>query len=230
MPYKNPEDKKAQQRRYREANRESLKEYQRQWHEQNKEHVLEQRKQYREQNKERIKQYKKEYQQKNKEQISKDRRQWYLNNQEEVKAKRRQYYQENKEYISQREKQYKQRNKQKINQYYHDRYHSDLQYKLSSLLRRRLEKVINGKQKTGSAVHDLGCTLPELIQHIEQQFTEGMSWDNWSHTGWHLDHIKPLSLFDLTDPEQYKQAAHYTNLQPLWAYDNLSKGNRYSTE
>lgn len=184
MPYKNPEDQKQQQRRYREANRERLKEYQ---------------------------------------------RQWYINNQEEEKVKRKQYYQENKEQISQREKQYKQRNKQKVNQYRYDRYHSDLQYKLSSLLRCRLEKVINGKQKTGSAVHDLGCTLPELIQHIEQQFTEDMTWDNWSRTGWHLDHIKPLSLFDLTDPEQYKQAAHYTNLQPLWAHDNLSKGNRYST-
>jgi hypothetical protein len=228
MPYKNPEDRKEQQRRYRQANKERLREYQRQYHLRN--YDPDKAQQYREDNQERIKQYKKEYQQRNKEQIAKDRRQWYLNNQEQVKAKSKQYYQENKEYISQREKQYKQRNKQKINQYYHDRYHSDLQYKLSSLLRRRLEKVINGKQKTGSAVHDLGCTLSELIPYIEQQFTEGMSWDNWSIDGWHLDHIKPLSLFDLTDPEQYKQAAHYTNLQPLWAHDNLSKGNRYSSQ
>lgn len=228
MPYKNPEDRKAQQHRWRETNKERLREYQRQYHLRN--YDPDKAQQYREDNQERIKQYKKEYQQRNKEQIAEERRQYYLNNQEEIKAKRKQYYQENKEYISRREKEYKQRNRQKINQYYYNRYHSDLQYKMSSLLRRRLEKVINGKQKTGSAVHDLGCTLPELISYIEQQFTEGMSWDNWSIDGWHLDHIKPLSSFDLTDPEQYKQAAHYTNLQPLWAHDNLSKGNRYSSQ
>jgi hypothetical protein len=52
-----------------------------------------------------------------------------------------------------------------------------------------------------------------------------MSWENYGK--WHIDHIKPLSLFDLEDPEQLKQACHYTNLQPLWAEENIRKGNRY---
>ena len=56
-----------------------------------------------------------------------------------------------------------------------------------------------------------------------------MSWDNWNLAGWHIDHIRPLASFDLTDPVQLKQAAHYTNLQPLWAHDNYVKGSRVSS-
>jgi hypothetical protein len=62
---------------------------------------------------------------------------------------------------------------------------------------------------------------------LESKFQEGMTWDNWSRTGWHIDHILPLDNFDLADPEQLRRACHYTNLQPLWAKDNLSKGSKY---
>jgi hypothetical protein len=53
-----------------------------------------------------------------------------------------------------------------------------------------------------------------------------MTWDNWSLDGWHIDHIKPLNKFDLSDRSQFLEAVHYTNLQPLWAVDNLSKGDK----
>ncbi len=53
-----------------------------------------------------------------------------------------------------------------------------------------------------------------------------MTWDNYGLYGWHIDHIKPLASFDLTDREQFLEACHYTNLQPLWAEENLSKGNK----
>lgn len=82
--------------------------------------------------------------------------------------------------------------------------------------------------KSGSPVRDLGCSLEELKTHLEQQFQLGMTWENWSRTGWHIDHIQPLSSFDLTDREQFLKAAHYTNLQPLWAKDNLVKHNKIS--
>ncbi len=54
-----------------------------------------------------------------------------------------------------------------------------------------------------------------------------MMWSNWNHTGWHIDHIKPLSSFDLTNHNEFLTANHYTNLQPLWAKDNLQKGNKF---
>ncbi|KKL15741.1 hypothetical protein LCGC14_2502560 [marine sediment metagenome] len=55
-----------------------------------------------------------------------------------------------------------------------------------------------------------------------------MSWENYGFYGWHIDHIKPLCLFNLSDEKQFNKACHYTNLQPLWAEENLKKGGRLS--
>ena len=71
----------------------------------------------------------------------------------------------------------------------------------------------------------MGVDIPVLKKHIESLWEEGMTWDNWSRTGWHIDHIIPLSSFDLSKIEEQRIAFHYTNLQPLWAKDNLSKGS-----
>ena len=69
----------------------------------------------------------------------------------------------------------------------------------------------------------LGCTAQEFKQHLESKFTQGMSWENYPK--WHVDHIKPISL--ATTEQEAIELSHYTNLQPLWAADNLSKGNKY---
>ena len=94
-------------------------------------------------------------------------------------------------------------------------------------LRGRLYDALKGKTKNGSAVRDLGCTIDEFRAYIEDQFLPGMTWNNRSVTGWHLDHIRPLASFDLTDRKQLLQACYYTNYQPLWAEDNLRKGARF---
>ena len=102
------------------------------------------------------------------------------------------------------------------------RYKTDVQFRLASILRARLYSAIRNKQKTGSAVRDLGCSLSELKQYIESKFEPGMTWKNRG-AKWHLDHIVPLNAFDLSIREQFLQACHYTNLQPLWAEDNFRK-------
>ena len=107
------------------------------------------------------------------------------------------------------------------------KYATDIQFNLGVNLRSRLYSAIKGKVKAGSAVSDLGCTIAELIIHLEKQFLPGMSWENHSHDGWHIDHIRPLASFDLTDRAQFLDACNYTNLQPLWAADNFNKSDSY---
>jgi hypothetical protein len=78
-------------------------------------------------------------------------------------------------------------------------------------------------QKSGSAIRDLGCTVEELKKHLETHFQPGMTWDNYGE--WHVDHKIPLSSFDLSNPVEFKKSCHYTNLQPLWALDNIRKSD-----
>lgn len=113
--------------------------------------------------------------------------------------------------------------KQKRNRARNLRYKTDPKYKLSCLLRGRLKSVLRGESKAGSAVRDLGCTIEVLKIYLESKFQPGMTWENWSRDGWHIDHIIPLASFDLTDRERFLKACHYTNLQPLWAKQNLKK-------
>lgn len=77
-------------------------------------------------------------------------------------------------------------------------------------------------RKNSLAAKYLGCSKDEFIAHIESQFREGMSWDNRSE--WHIDHLIPLSTAKTS--EEIKLLWHYTNLQPLWSHENLSKGKR----
>lgn len=83
---------------------------------------------------------------------------------------------------------------------------------------------LKNNQKTGSAVSDLGCSVSDFKQYLESKFQLGMNWENYGTFGWHIDHIKPLSSFDLTNRLQFLEACHFTNLQPLWASENRQKG------
>ncbi len=105
-------------------------------------------------------------------------------------------------------------------------YRQDVGVKLALNLRIRLCQALKRGTRGGSAVRDLGCSIPELKAYLEERFQPGMNWDNWSRKGWHIDHIAPISKFDLADPEEVKKACNFTNLQPLWAYQNHSKGCR----
>ncbi len=144
----------------------------------------------------------------------------------EVRAKKRGY---NKKYRSKPEV------KQRIHKQLNEKYHNDPAFKIKHLMRGRINKVLDRKKQSKRFTQELGCTFDELVVHLESQFYadpktgEMMSWDNHSTEGWHIDHIKPLHEFDLYDDEQFKEAAHYTNLQPLWWWQNLekNKGAKY---
>ena len=114
--------------------------------------------------------------------------------------------------------------------YEQERKRTDRQYALACSLRDRLNKALKGNFKSGSAVRDLGMTIPEFEAYIEPMFLPGMTWDNWTDDGWHLDHIYPLAKADLTDRVQFLAVANWRNYQPLWAKDNLSKGDSITPE
>ena len=126
------------------------------------------------------------------------------------------------------DRKYRKNHKKQISDYRKKKYKNDEQYRLSILLRGRLKKVVDRKHiPTRSEFLDiLGCSYEELVIHLESQFTDGMDWDGHSLYGWHIDHKIPLAAFDLTDKKQLAEACHYTNLQPLWAEDNYSKGDK----
>ena len=82
-----------------------------------------------------------------------------------------------------------------------------------------------GLGKKLARTHELfGCSPEELKAHIESLFLEGMTWENHGQYGWHIDHIRPVSSFSA---EEIMQVNHYTNLQPLWASDNVKKSNKW---
>lgn len=103
----------------------------------------------------------------------------------------------------------------------------DPQMRIKESLRARLGHAVRGRIKAGSAIKDLGCTVEELRLHLESQFRDGMDWNNYGNKSgmWSIDHILPISKFDLTDRNQFLKVCHYTNLQPLWVEENLLKGN-----
>jgi hypothetical protein len=152
-----------------------------------------------------------EHKQQNKQKVASAKKQWASNNRDKINAACARWFL---------------KNKNKKYSYRIEKYATDIQVKMLNILRSRLSHALKGVIKSGSAVKDLGCSIEELKTYLESKFQPGMSWENHSKYGWHIDHIIPLSSFDLSDPEQLKKACHYTNLQPLWAKDNLQKSNK----
>ena len=161
-------------------------------------------------------------------------RQYRMANPERDRERKRLWRVANREYHAEYTRQWRLKNKHKTRL----RRNVDLAFKAKVTLRKRLWEAVRaqvnrglkdsanvGQRRPGSAIRSLGCSIPELLRHIEAQFKPGMTWGNWSLNGWHIDHMHPLSSFDLTDMEQLQAACHFTNLQPLWAKENLAKAS-----
>ena len=128
-----------------------------------------------------------------------------------------------------RDKQCKRDRKEYFAAYVRNKRATDDNYRLADNLRTRLYTALQGNGKAATTEELLGCTFEQAVAHIEVQFTEGMSWAKMGVNGIHIDHIRPCASFDLTDPEQQRECFHYTNLQPLWAKDNLRKADKWET-
>lgn len=187
-------------------------------------------------NKEKINAYGKQYREKNPEKIKELNQTWYLENSDKAKATSTQWAKDNrdklwqvknKEKHNERCKAYNKKNRNKIQTQKTERYYSDPQFNIASRLRGRLGIALRAQSanKAGRTEELVGLTFEELKNYIESLFVDGMSWEN--RNLWDIDHIKPVSSFDLTDEDEQRKCFHYTNLQPLWHEDNLIKGNKY---
>ena len=132
-----------------------------------------------------------------------------------AKEYRKQYIAENKDWWRKYEREYRSSRKQE-----------DMFFKIKSNLSSRLSDLIKNRIIGQRTVELLGCDKDTFLQHLESQFTGGMTWGNYGLKGWHVDHIMPISSYDLTHEDEVKKACHYTNLQPLWWQDNLEKGDK----
>lgn len=122
---------------------------------------------------------------------------------------------------------YGKKNRARANAYYKHKRLTDPVFHCKCTMRVRLHKVLRTAKAGKPKEHTfdlVGCSAVELVAHIERQFKPGMTWEN--RNLWHIDHIKPFAAIDVLDINQLKEVMHYTNLQPLWASENLAKGKK----
>jgi len=215
---KNKEQQKERKKKYREENKDKIIEARKIFWEKNKKRYALKHKKYYEENKEQQKEYKKKYYEENKDKIR-----------ERKKIKRKKYYQEHKKEIESakklKEKMQKDLRKKKDREKFKCRYNSDTAFRILVCLRKRVRKTITCKDKKSSftTIELIGVNQKFLRSYLESQFEDGMSWDNYGVNGWHIDHIIPCSLFDLTNPEEQKKCFNYKNLRPCWQMENILK-------
>ena len=212
---------------------------------------------YRLRNQERLKAYHREYGRVHREKLNSQKRAAY---DEMARQRKRAYYQRNREALLAQKRDYLTRkrdsilsyrranaarfrekcrewhqlNKEKVRQrkrrYNRNRMISP-QVRIAMNTRRMLNKRVARQARPNARTEGiLGCSFADFCIHLERLFHSGMKWDNYGKDGWHIDHIIPCAHFDLTQPAQVLRCFHFTNLQPLWALDNIRKGSRLPTE
>jgi len=226
--------------KYTQENKESIKEYRKKRYESVKDtnDFKEMRKKWYQLNKDSQLEKNKKWRKENKEQILSNKKDYYELNKDEILSKRKEYYKRIKndsnasEKLKERSrintKKWRDENKELLSQRIKERKTTDPVYKLVDSIRTLIWISIKkmGFDKNGRTEDILGCNFDLFMKHIEEQFKEGMTWEN--HGQWHLDHKKPISW--AKSEEEVYELNHYTNFQPLWASENLTKNNKWSDE
>ena len=220
----------------KERKNKNYKEYMKIYNIKNKEKIKEVNKIYSIKNKEKLKKYYKDNYEKNKVKINEKNKQKYI---KKIKIYKIQYRKlflyleknwiKNKKEMRSRNEYYNewyQNNKNYIKEYNKKKYHNNIQYKLMVDYRNRMNLALKQNKKRNHTIEYLGCSLEEFEKYLESKFLPDMNWKNYNLKGWHKDHIIPCDSFDLQNEEELKKCFHYSNFQPLWAKENISKSNK----
>ena len=214
---KNREKTLIKKKIYYQKHKEAIKEKQKERYAENRETILEENRKHYHENSKQILETKKKYTEKNKENKKAYDKTYSVKNSEKKKVYNQLYREQNRERLIEREKEYRK-----------NKYRNDPIYKIKENCRRRILSVLKDVNlvKSKRTEELVGCKIEFLKKYLEERFQNNMSWENHGRKGWHIDHIRPCSSFDLSNPEEQKKCFHYINLQPLWWYENLSKGAR----
>jgi hypothetical protein len=177
---------------------------------------------------------KRKWREKNKERDCLNRKKWVEKNRQHVYAVHDKWLDDNRDHYNAVNRAYRKKDKEKDREKYRTlsrnnmraRLKNDPEFRLLSNLRARVRGAIKfyKGEKLFRTMELIGCSIHDVKLHLESKFTEGMSWENYGK--WHIDHIIPCCAFNLIDPQEQLKCFHYTNLQPLWAEDNLKKGDK----
>jgi len=201
---------------------------------------------YRETHKEELKKYMKIYRQNHKIEISELQKEWYKLNKQKILIQRKKYRCNHKKYIREWRlrnhnklllyyKKYREEHKEQIKKYQKEhqkerhlwskrKMKKSISFRMTKYLRTRIYNALKYNYKSQSTIKLLGCSIDFLKKYLQLKFQSGMSFENYGK--WHVDHIKPCAKFDLSKASEQKKCFNYTNLQPLWAEDNLRKHSK----
>lgn len=191
------------------------------WRMKNHKKIASQMKEWRVKNRDYYKKYRKEYYGKNRDEINEARRgRWLKNDNTIQKEKMKLYYQKNKD-----TPQY-QRYRESSRTWLKEKRETDPIYKIKNRLRSRLNYALKNGEKSESTEKLIGCDFIYFKKYFFSLFVDDMTITDFMNGKIHIDHIAPLSFFDLEYEDNQKKAFHYTNMQPLWAIDNLRKQDK----
>lgn len=157
-----------------------------------------------------------------------DWKKYYKENKEKVLKKNKKYFEENPNKRHEIDKKFRKSEKRKnyLKKWRYNRYHNDPEWRLRDVISSHLYRGL--KKSDNVCFNFLGCSVGEYKIYLEEMFKDGMSWDNYGE--WHIDHIRPISSFDLSNDKEILECFNYKNTQPLWADENLKKSNKWEGE
>lgn len=177
------------------------------------------------------KEYNKLYLKKNREKLLQYQKDYRALHKIELSEKKKIYTATHKENKRKYDINYRIKNKERRKIYFRkhliNKYRTNIEYKILSNLRRRLLTVLKRNKKADSTIKLIGCSKQQLKSHLESKFKNNMNWNNYGRGGWVIDHILPCSSFDLSQELEQRRCFHYTNLQPLWEYENNLKRDKF---
>jgi len=230
----NADEIKERNKKWRENNADKIKENKKKYYEDNADEKKERCKKYYEENRDEIRERKKKYNEENSDKIKEYNKKYYEDNADKIKEYKKKYREDNPDKVKEGCKKYREQNKCKHNKRYGTCKICNIQLYLINLQRSQLRRCLkySSLNKTKSSIEYLGCDADYFIEYMKKKMDifnktneVKMDFDNI-----HIDHIKPITAFDLNNEDEFLDCCNYTNLQPLLAQDNLFKKNKWTDE